>query len=370
MVIWIILLAMTAAAVMAVLWPLSRHYAVGRQADPDTQFYRSQIGEIERDLARGVLLPGEAEAAKAEAGRRLLRATGLQAEEAFAAVGEPALRRRRAASTLALSIVPLLALATYEIYGSPQLLSQPPGAQLQQAQQAGNMNLLGAVAEIEAHLARNPQDGRGWEVIAPVYLRMGRIEDAVKAYESAIRYQTPDAVRFANYGEVLVLAKDGLITAEAQAAFEQALKLDPSAPKAQFYLARAAVQDGQTDKAKTIFQEMLASSPADAPWVDAVRQELAALGAPQPEAAPAATTPQIGPEAIAGMVAGLASRLESQGGTAEEWARLMRSYAVLGQRDKAADAAKRAREALAQDTEALKTIDTMAQELKLTDAQP
>jgi cytochrome c-type biogenesis protein CcmH len=369
MVIWIILLAMTAAAVMAVLWPLSRQRVVGRQADPDTLFYREQIAEIERDLARGVLLPSEAEAAKAEAGRRLLRATGMHGEEAFAAVGEPALRRRRAASTLALSIIPLLALATYEIYGSPQLLSQPPGARMQQPQQAGNMNLLGAVAEIEAHLAKNPQDGRGWEVIAPVYVRMGRIDDAVKAYEAAVRYQSPDAVRLSNYGEALVLAKDGLISAEAQAAFEQAIKLDPAAPKAQFYLARAAVQDGQTDKAKTILQELLAASPADAPWVDAVRQELAALGAPQPEAAPAGV-PQVGPEAIAGMVAGLASRLESQGGSAEEWARLMRSYAVLGQRDKAADAAKRAREALAKDTEGLKTIDTMAQELKLTDAQP
>ncbi|MBD2748032.1 c-type cytochrome biogenesis protein CcmI [Microvirga sp. BT688] len=366
MVIWIILLAMTAAAVMAVLWPLSRHYAVARQANPDTQFYREQIAEIERDLARGVLLPSEAEAAKAEAGRRLLRATGLQAEDAFAAVGEPALRRRRAASTLALSIIPLLALATYEIYGSPQLLSEPPGARMQ-PQQAGGTNLLGAVADIEAHLAKNPQDGRGWEVIAPVYLRMGRIEDAVKAYESAIRYQAPDAVRLANYGEALVLAKDGLISAEAQAAFEQAVKLDPSAPKAQFYLARAAVQDGQADKAKAILENLLASSPADAPWVDPVKQELAALGSPQPEAAAAA---QIGPEAVAGMVTGLASRLETQGGTAEEWARLMRSYAVLGQREKATDAAKRAREALAQDAEALKTIDSMAQELKLTDAQP
>jgi cytochrome c-type biogenesis protein CcmH len=364
MVIWIVLLAMTAAAVMAVLWPLSRHYAVGRQANPDTQFYREQIAEIDRDLARGVLLPNEAEAAKAEAGRRLLRATGMQTEEAFAAVGEPALRRRRAASTLALSIIPLLALATYEIYGSPQLLSEPPGARMQ-PQQAGSSNLLGAVAEIEAHLAKNPQDGRGWEVIAPVYLRMGRVDDAVKAYESAIRYQAPDAARFANYGEALVLAKDGLISAEAQAAFEQAVKLDPSAPKAQFYLARAAVQDGQTDKAKTILQELLTSSPSDAPWTDSVRQELAALGAPE-----AVAPQQMGPEAIAGMVAGLASRLEAQGGTAEEWARLMRSYAVLGQRDKATEAAKRAREALAQDTQALKTIDTMAQELKLTDAQP
>jgi cytochrome c-type biogenesis protein CcmH len=366
MVIWIILLAMTAAAVMAVLWPLSRHYAVGRQVDPDTQFYREQLAEIERDQARGVLLPSEAEAAKAEAGRRLLRATGMKGE-AFAAVGEPALRRRRAASTLALSVIPILALATYEIYGSPQLLSQPPGAQIQQ--QASSLDLMQAVAQIESHLAKNPQDGRGWEVIAPVYLRMGRPEDAAKAYEAAIRYLGPEADRLANYGEVLVLAKDGLVSAEAQSAFEQAIKLDAASFKARFYLARAAAQDGQVDKAKDAYASLLSASPADAPWTEAVKQELAALGAPQP-AAGGASEPQLGAEDIARMVSGLANRLEAQGGTADEWARLMRSYAVLGQRDKAVAAAQRARQALSQDDAALKTIDTMAQELKLTDAQP
>jgi cytochrome c-type biogenesis protein CcmH len=69
-------------------------------------------------------------------------------------------------------------------------------------------------------------------------------------------------------------------------------------------------------------------------------------------------------------VSGLAGRLEAQGGTAEEWARLMRSYVVLGQRDKAVAAAQRARQALAQDDRAVKAIDTMARELKLTDAEP
>src|SRR5690348_12171454 len=112
MVIWIILVLMTAAAVMAVLWPLSRHRAIARQIDPDTQFYRDQIAEIDRDRERGVLLPTEAEAAKAEAGRRLLRTTGMT-RDPYAAWGEPALRRRRAASTLALSMIPILALAIY-----------------------------------------------------------------------------------------------------------------------------------------------------------------------------------------------------------------------------------------------------------------
>ena len=75
-------------------------------------------------------------------------------------------------------------------------------------------------------------------------------------------------------------------------------------------------------------------------------------------------------DAIAGMVQGLADRLEKQGGSPDEWARLMRSYAVLGQRDKAVATARRAREALAPDKSALQTIDALAQDLKLTDSAP
>jgi len=368
MVIWIILVLMTAAAVMAVLWPLSRHRALAaQQINPDTQFYREQIAEIERDRERGVLLASEAEAAKAEAGRRLLRATGMNAADAFAALGEPALRRRRAASTLALSVIPIIALALYGAYGSPHLLTHPPE---QPAQTSGEkLDLMAAVAQIEAHLAKNPEDGRGWEVIAPVYVRMGRIEDAVKAYAAAVRSLGPDANRLANYGEAMVMAKDGLVSAEAQAVFEQAVRLDEASPKARYYLAVAAEQDGQVEKAKQAYAELLASSPAGAPWADVVRQRLTSLGG-EPPVAGQDDTPQIGAADIARMVSGLAERLETQGGSPEEWARLIRSYAVLGQRDKAAAAAEQARRALAQDDAGLKTIDAMARELKLTDAGP
>lgn len=366
MVIWIILLLMTAAAVMAVLWPLSRHRALNPQIDPDTQFYREQLAEIERDRERGVLLESEAEAAKAEAGRRLLRATGMTADT-FAALGEPALRRRRAASTLALSVIPIMALALYGAYGSPHLLTHPPE---RQAQASGDkLDLMAAIAQIETHLAQNPQDGRGWEVVAPVYVRMGRIDDAVRAYEAAVRYLGADADRLANYGEAMVLAKDGLVSSEAQAIFEKAVQLDKATAKARYYLAVAAEQDGQAEKAKQTYTEILETSPPNAPWVDAVKQRLASLAPEQPVAGQGDAT-QIGAADIARMVSGLAERLESQGGSPEEWARLIRSYAVLGQRDKAVAAAQRARQSLSQDEAGLKTIDSMERELKLTDAGP
>jgi cytochrome c-type biogenesis protein CcmH len=360
MMIWIILLAMTAAAVMAVLWPLSRHAVIVEQADPNTRFYREQIAEIERDCERGALLPVEAEAARAEAARRLLRAN-LSAGDPLVAVGEPALRRRRAASTLALSVVPILALAVYGALGSPHILEQKAAV----TAEGPSSDLGSAVTQIEAHLAKDPQDGRGWEVIAPVYLRMGRLDDAVKAYEAALRHLGPDAARLANYGEALVIAKDGLVSREAQTAFEKAVALDPSSAKARLYLARATEQDGRIDKAREDYAAILTASPSDAPWVPLVREQIARLDNRSGIAAKPADN-----DAIAGMVSSLAARLESQGGNAEEWARLIRSYSVLGQRDKASAAAANARRALAGNAAGLQTIDTMARELQLTAANP
>ena len=101
MAIWMLFGAMTALVVMAVLWPLSRrHWATTRADDADLTFYRDQLAEIDRDSNRGLLSSAEAEAARAEAGRRLLRATSAS-ESGLVALGEPALRRRRAVSALA-----------------------------------------------------------------------------------------------------------------------------------------------------------------------------------------------------------------------------------------------------------------------------
>ena len=133
MIIWIVLALMTGAAVMAVLWPLSRRPA-GVEERSDEQFYREQIAGIERDRERGLLGDEQAEAAKIEAGRRLLRAIPASPVSPDM-VGEPSLRRRRAASAIALSIIPLLALAVYGAFGSPQLSDQPLAARLNADQQ-------------------------------------------------------------------------------------------------------------------------------------------------------------------------------------------------------------------------------------------
>src|SRR4051812_46208561 len=124
MVFWVFLALMTGAAVMTVLRPLSQDSSLQPAAQADVNFYRDQVAEIARDEERGVISGREAAAARIESGRRLLRAAESE-PRAGTSMGEPCLRRRRAAAALALSIVPLVGLALYGALGSPYLPGLP-----------------------------------------------------------------------------------------------------------------------------------------------------------------------------------------------------------------------------------------------------
>lgn len=372
--IWFILAGMTAAAVLGLLWPMSRRAADPAREEPEagvateTAFYEDQLAEIERDLERGLIAPGEAEAARTEAARRLLRANKEAGQASDAPrLAEPRLRRRRAASAFALSTIPLVALIAYGLYGSPELPAQTEADRT--AARGGNDELMKAVGQIETRLARSPDDLRGWQVLAPVYMRTGRFDDAARAYGQIARLTGGSAESLADQGEALTAAGDGTVSPQAKALFEQALAKDPKAPKPRFYVARAAEQAGDTQEAIAQLTTLESTSAPDAPWLVAVRSALARLkGEPPPPMAAAPTARTIPPEqqaAIRGMVDGLDSRLKSGSGTPEEWVRLIRSRTVLGERNEALSALARARTALAGDAQGLAHVEASARELGL-----
>ncbi len=68
---------------------------------------------------------------------------------------------------------------------------------------------------------------------------------------------------------------------------------------------------------------------------------------------------------IRGMVERLAERLHRDGSDVEGWLRLVRSYVVLGERDKARAAAAEARRALASAPDKLRRIDELVKGLGL-----
>jgi cytochrome c-type biogenesis protein CcmH len=372
MMLWTLFAVMTGLAVLAVLLPLARGRSMRMTAtDHDAAVYRDQMAEVDRDLERGVITAAEAQAARTEVARRLLAASE-RAESTKAQAGNGTWRRR-AAAVGALVFVPAVTLALYLAVGSPHLPAQPLAARLGAPAEQQDVAML--VRRIEGHLALNPDDGRGWDVLAPVYARLQRPRDAQIAFANAIRLLGSTAERQGGLGEALVGLAGGVVTAEAKQAFRAALAHDPRDPRARFYVARAAAQDGNTAEAVAELNRILADAPPDAPWAAFMRSEIARLS-------PSLAPPRSGPTAddvaasrdmspddrvamVRGMVARLAERLRENGDDPEGWLRLVRAYAVMGEPARAREAAAEARRALAHRPDAVVAVNALLRELGL-----
>jgi cytochrome c-type biogenesis protein CcmH len=360
---WFALAVMTGLAVLVALWPLAFRRAGPPEAPSEVGFYQAQLAEIDRDVDRGQLAQSEAAAARAEAARRLIAAS---ASEAAGAPGGDDLKRRRVAAVLILIAIPLTALGAYGLLGRPDLPDAPLAER--KADAASPAALEAAIAKIEAHLAATPDDARGWRLLAPVNMRMGRYDDAANAFRQLLRLEGENGSRRADYGEALVAAAGGVVTSDARAAFDKALTDTPGLPKARFYLALAVEQDGDTKKAIERYQSLLDDSKGDAPWANVAKSRLARLkGEPAPQTASSGLEGMSADQQqmVRGMVEGLATRLAKSGGGPEEWARLIRAYSVLHETDKAKETLAAARTALASDAKAGASLAALARDLGL-----
>jgi cytochrome c-type biogenesis protein CcmH len=364
----LIIAGSTLVAVAGLLLPLWRAGQSPTRSASVADLYRVQIAKIDADASRGLVTPADAEGAKAEAARRLLAASAEASDP-----NRPVWRYSVWLAVLAsILFVPGFSIGLYALLGKPDLPDAPLAARL--AAPPGKIELAAAVAKIEAHLKQNPDDARGYEVLAPIYLRLGRAQEAALAYTEIMRLRGATPTLRTKYGEALVYAGRGTVTPEARAAFDQALAENPAQLEARFFTGLAAEQDGDVARATEIWGKIAAEEPEDSPLGNALRAKIAALGAPvspsgPPQAKAAAeiaALPQADrAKAIRGMVERLASRLSENGQDLEGWLRLVRAYTVLDEREKAQSAVIEAKRNFSGDAAAIARLDALARELDL-----
>jgi len=376
MLFWVIVAAMTAATTLALLGPVAR----ARKAESmtpeshDVEVYRDQLSEIDRDLADGLVEPVQAEVARTEISRRLI-AAGRKIDAADAAgAGVDTSKLRRVVAIAVVIFMPVAALSAYIQLGRPDLPQLPLSARMQAEPQSTDIAML--ITRAEEHLAANPNDGRGWDVLGPIYMRTGRFDDAVAALQKAIALLGPSPERQASLGEALFSAAGGVVTEQASLAFQTARELDPTDPRPRFYLALALAQAGKTTEARAAFTGMLQTAPQDAPWIPAVQSQIAALQPDSgsavpgnPSAADIAAAQNMSPAdrqaMIGSMIESLAAKLADNPENIEGWLRLVRSYVVTGSRDEAQVALDQAFEVFAPSGPERQALNALANELGL-----
>ena len=397
MILGVALTIMTLAAIALVVTPLIRgNRESATRAAHEIEIYRDQLEEVDRDVARGVIGPDEAEAARTEIGRRMLAATDGPDKTENAAPGAentaPAAGPRRITAIVTGLCVPALAIFVYVAYGSPDLPGKP-AAEVRAANESGGPQTprgdtaqRSEVARLAAALEKNPADLDSWIALGTVLTQMKRHRQAAVAYEQAMRLAPANAEFASRAGEALALAADGQITPDAQAAFAEALRRDPTEPRAHYYQGVADRQGGRLRAALDRWVALEAASPPDAPWLRFLKPRIArlageigmdsnALAALRKRAPPltaptesAATSP--GPtreqvEAarnmsaedrqamIRNMVDGLAEKLKDNPDDVAGWLRLGRARGVLGDRAAAKEAYAKAAALRPNDVEVL-----------------
>jgi len=385
MVLWIAFAVLAAAVVWAVTRPL---LATGRgaatAADSELAVYRDQIDEIESERAQGLIAGAEAEGARVEVARRLLQRAEEKSRTGATAPGETS--RARLAALCIAAALPVVGLAAYLAVGSPALPGRPYAERLEvPVEQASAADL---VAKVEAHLRDHPEDGRGWDVLAPVYMRTGDFQQAADAYERAIRLLGESPKRLAGFARATIMVQNGVVGEPARQAYAKLRALDPQAIEPQAWLAIAKEQDGDLAGAAAEYRALLAGGGSQEPWrgllderLRSVTQRLAGAdgadaksdGQPQaPDITPAdamsaaaAMSPQDREKFIGQMVDALAARLKKDGKDLNGWMRLVRSYAVLGRREEATSALADARSQFTGDEKSLAELHALAESLGL-----
>ncbi|GFE52067.1 c-type cytochrome biogenesis protein CcmI [Roseobacter cerasinus] len=385
------------ALAIAVLLALGLRAPRGGAAVPpaayDLRVYRDQLKEIDKDLARGVVSPEDADRVRAEVSRRILAADAALQNDVVAAdanKGAPGVVAGVIALILVAGSIAMylqlgapgygdLSLADRIAFAEEARTTRPSQAEAEaslpnaQPPQEASPDYVALVEQLRATVAQRPDDLQGHILLAQNEANLGNFRAAAEAQAQIIRIKgaAVTAQDHTDYADMLVVAAGGYVSPEAEAALQRALSLEPENGTARYYMGLMMAQTGRPDTAFRAWDALLRAGPEDAPWIPpilaqiedmairaGVNYQLPEIGSgrgPSPADIEAAgdLSPAERMQMIEGMVSGLSERLATEGGPVQDWAQLISALGVLGQRGQARAVYDNAVEVFADDTRAL-----------------
>jgi cytochrome c-type biogenesis protein CcmH len=352
---WISAALVSVAAAALILHRAARGARVAAGEDPALSVYRRQLTEIDEMAERGLIADEERRSAHAEAARRLLGAAEATPAKAMTNQGG------RLGVAITAALAPLLAILVYAFVGSPGAPDEPFAKRLAEWRHTDPASLDShqLVAVLQLIVRENPNDPRRLALLAHAEMDAGDSFSAIRDLQRAIDAAPGNPELWSDLGQVYLAKGGDSISPQAVAAFQHALSLDPKALPPRYVLARAKIAGGDWAGGLAVWRALLAELPGSDPRRLSLDREIAIVE--QTHALPQAAQPapaQATPDFVRAMVASLAARLQANPNDPAGWARLIRSYAVLGDSQAQAAALAHARALFKDRPDALRQVET------------
>ncbi|MBM1222406.1 c-type cytochrome biogenesis protein CcmI [Ponticoccus sp. SC2-23] len=405
MMFWIIAGLTASAVAVTLLLPLFRRQSDADADDGDLGIYRDQLSELDRDVARGVMDAEEAERARTEIARRLLTADKSARQAAHEAP-------RGATWALAgLSAIVLVGggLFAYDRLGAPGYPDIPLAQRVEFSEQMRDSRIsqteaearvaarrlaetgevdppvppglpqdyVTMVTELREIVPTRPEDLQGWELLSLHEARLGRFAAAARAQERVIALKGDAATAADKVALVdrLVAAADGFVSPEVDRIIAEILEQDRGNLAARYYTGLLYAQTDSPELAFSLWRQVVEQAGPGNVHGELARRQIEDVAfragidyslpdAPGPSAEDIAAAQDMSPEdrqqMIRGMVDSLSDRLATEGGSAEEWARLITALGVLGERERAEAIFLEGRDIFATDPASAETLRNAA----------
>ena len=335
-------------------------------ASKDLLIYKDQLVEVEKDIEKGVLSKSESDAARIEVSRRILLADKRSKIEKQTSSNSQ--NHNKIITFIILIFILAGSLSIYAFLGNPRLPDMPLQTRLAEIKELRSQRIsqeeaellvpdeiieapsdyLALVSKLRDAMKERPNDMQGLRLLALHEFRLGKYRSARKAHLKIINAlgDTATAKDFIDFAEVMIVATNGYVSPEAEFILRRGLEMKPNDGRARYYSGLSMAQSGRPDVTLRLWENLLDEGPDDAPWVPLIKEQivdvarLVGVNLAQDQL-PGPTSEQINSagnmsdvdrkEMIQGMVSSLSNRLANEGGTVNEWARLIRALGVLGE---------------------------------------
>jgi cytochrome c-type biogenesis protein CcmH len=335
-------------------------------ASKDLLIYKDQLVEVEKDLEKGVLSKSESDAARIEVSRRILLADKRsKLEKQTVSISQ---NHNKLITFIILIFILAGSFSIYSFLGNPSLPDMPLQARLAEIKENRSQRIsqeeaellvpdeiieapsdyLALVSKLRIAMKERPNDIQGLRLLALHEFRLGKYRSARKAHLKIINVlgETATAKDLIDFAEVMIVATNGYVSPEAEFILRRGLEMKPNDGRARYYSGLSMAQSGRPDVTLRLWENLLDEGPDDAPWIPLIKEQivdvarLIGVNLAQDQL-PGPTSEQINSaetmsdvdrkEMIQGMVSSLSNRLANEGGTVNEWARLIRALGVLGE---------------------------------------
>lgn len=269
---WIVAAALAFIAPLFVAAPLLKNRASPASEGPDAAMklsvYRDHLDELDADRRGGRLSDDQYDQARGDLENRLME----EMPDADAPTAAPPQRRHRAAAIVVSIAVPLLALGLYLAIGNPGALrTQPSDA----PHGLGQEQMDAMIARLAARLEQNPQDAKGWAMLARAQTVLGRFGDASAAYAKAVALFPEDAQLLADYADALAMAQGGHLPGEPEKLIDRALRADPDNAKALALAGTVAFDKKDFALAVKHWEHLRSLIPPDSEFAKSIQASIA-----------------------------------------------------------------------------------------------